>query len=66
MKRRYSEPVFMAARFNSKCHETGKEIKKGDSFLYAYGKAYHTESKYADQIRGLHATENLGLADGNW
>lgn len=56
----------MAARFNSKCHETGKEIKKGDSFLYAYGKAYHTESKYADQIRGLHATENLGLADGNW
>jgi len=52
---RNSEPFIMNAKFNSKCNETEKPIKKGDSFLYyPIGKsAYHLDSKQAQDWREM-------------
>lgn len=37
----------ITAKFNSKCAETGKQIKKGDSMYYDYAarKCYHLDSE---------------------
>lgn len=48
MKRyRNLTPRMIHARFNSVCAETGKPIRTGEEMLYAYGKAYHIDSKHA-------------------
>lgn len=44
----------IAAKFSSKCAETGKKIKKGDKILYNYDtkKAYSMESGAAQKLVG--------------
>lgn len=37
---------FITARFNSKCADTNKVIKKGDRIYYDGGKAYCKDAKY--------------------
>ena len=47
------DPKIILARFNSKCNETGKEIKKGARCLYhpLEKKVYSSESEtYEDHI----------------
>ena len=47
------DPKIILARFNSKCNETGKEIKKGTKCLYypLEKKVYSTDSEmYNDHI----------------
>ena len=40
------------AKFNSKCAETGKSIRKGDEMFYDYAtkKAYHISTNKGDKI----------------
>ena len=49
------EPYFTAARFNSTCPETGLVIAIGQRIAYypAMRKAYHDNSKHADELRAL-------------
>ena len=56
------EPKEIKAKFDSKCVETGKEIKKGDSCIYCptNKKVYHHESDYAYQLRNLAMDDTLG------
>lgn len=58
----------MTARFASVCPETGKPIKRGDTIAYypRERKAYHADSRAADDVRALQATAGLGLADADW
>lgn len=60
--RRNQDPKIMAARFDSKCAETGKEIKKGDQFLYYPDgkKAYHLDSKQAQSYYEWKADQSMG------
>lgn len=62
------DPYFTTARFASKCPETGKDIKKGDEIAYypRDKRAFHTESKAAQNVRALQATQAQGLADADW
>jgi hypothetical protein len=62
------DPYFTKARFDSVCPETGKQIKKGDEIAYypKHKKAYHTNSKAADQLRGLEFSKANNMADANW
>jgi hypothetical protein len=62
------DPYFTKARFDSICPETGKQIKKGDEIAYypRHKKAFHVESKSADNLRGMQAAKAFGLADADW
>jgi len=55
-----NDPREITARFNSKCAETGKEIKKGDTCIYypLAKKVYHVESKQALEFRNWIADIN--------
>lgn len=61
-------PYFMTARFDSKCAETGKDIKKGDRIAYfpATRTAYAEGSKAAEQVRGMEFSAAYGMADANY
>lgn len=55
--RRYRnlDPKEIIARFNSKCAETGNEIKKGDPCIYypSSKQVFHPESKQAKEFRDM-------------
>ncbi len=59
---------FTVARFPSNCPETGRPIKKGDRIAYFPGqrKAYHEDSKTAQELRGQQFARSWGMADANW
>jgi hypothetical protein len=48
---------FISAKFNSKCIQTGKEIKKGDHIYYFPGRgAFSSDSDVYKDHRGNQAT----------
>ena len=59
------DPYLTTARFDSKCPETGKDIKKGDRIAYfpATRTAYSEDSKAAEQIRAMQFSAAYGMAD---
>ena len=61
MSRYKGDPRELKARFNSICPETGKEIKQGDICIYypSNKKAYHIDSKNADNYRLMIADDYL-------
>lgn len=67
-RNRNASPYFTTARFDSKCPETGKEIKKGDRIAYfpATRAAYAEDSKAAEQVRGMEFSTAYGMADANY
>ena len=62
------DPYFMKAKFSSVCPETGKKIKKGDEIAYypRERKAFHVDSKAAEQVRALNFASAYNMADANW
>lgn len=56
------EPREIRARFDGRCAETGKEIKKGQLCIYypKGRKVFHTDSKQAHEFRCMKADETLG------
>lgn len=62
------DPRFIRARFDSICPETGKAIKAGDECVYfpRAKKAYHVDSKSADDWRSQSFADNAGLLDSGW
>lgn len=68
MSRRYrnNSPRQITARFDSTCAETGAVIKKGDSIVYADGKAYCEASKTAEQFRAQQFAAAYNMADANY
>ena len=65
---RDTSPYFTTARFESKCPETGKDIKKGERIAYfpATRTAYAEDSKAAEQVRGMEFSAAYGMADANY
>lgn len=63
-----NDTYFLKARFSSVCPETGKTIAKGDECAYfpRERKAYHSESKAAEQVRELKFAKAWNMADANW
>ena len=61
-------PYFTTARFNSTCPETGLAIAIGQRIAYypAVRKAYHENSKHADQLRALEFSRAFNMADANY
>lgn len=61
-------PYFTTARFNSICSETGQQIRKGDRIAYFPNekRAFHENSKAAEQIRELNFARTFNMADANW
>jgi hypothetical protein len=61
-------PYFTTARFNSTCPETGLAIAMGQRIAYypAMRKAYHENSKHADQLRALEFSRAFNMADANY
>jgi hypothetical protein len=57
-------PRLLKARFDSVCPETGKAIRKGDDCVYypADRKAYHVESKAAEEYRAARFARSWGMA----
>jgi hypothetical protein len=55
------DPRQIIARFDSKCAETGKPIKKGDSCIYypVGKKVFHLDSKQADSFRAWQFDINM-------
>lgn len=67
-QRNNGDPHELVARFESHCPETGLTIRKGDTCVYypKARKAYHSESRAADDFRSMKFAENCGMADANW
>ena len=63
-----TDPYFTRARFPSLCAETGRKINKGDVIAYypRDRKAYHAESKQADELRARDFAAVFNMADANW
>ncbi|MFA7209663.1 MAG: hypothetical protein WC120_05315 [Parcubacteria group bacterium] len=63
-----NDPYFCKARFAGTCPETGKPIRKGDEIAYfpRDRKAYHADSKAADQVREMMFNKCYGMDDANW
>ena len=63
-----NDPYFLKARFASVCPETGKTINKGDKCAYypRERKAFHVDSKAAEDLRALLFANCCGMADANW
>lgn len=61
-------PYKTIARFDSVCPETGEQIKKGDTIIYypAERKAYHVDSKQAEEFRGQQFNQSWGMTDANY
>lgn len=64
----YGDPYFLKARFASTCPETGKPIRKGDEIAYypRERKAYHADSKAAENVRALQVSKAFCLGDQDW
>ena len=62
------DPYFLKSRFKSVCPETGRAIEKGDECVYfpKARKAYHRESKAAEQARQMKFSEAYGMGDAQW
>lgn len=62
MKTYRNDPRMITAKFDSKCAETGKPIKKGDQCVYypSDKKVYHPDSKQAYEFRMWQADIDLG------
>lgn len=58
----------ITAKFNSTCPETGKQIKKGERCLYYPNlkKAYHMDSKTAENHRSQQFAAAWGMVDANY
>ncbi|MCC6271735.1 MAG: hypothetical protein IT190_10690 [Microbacteriaceae bacterium] len=67
-RHRYNPPRFIIARFDSRCPQTGKPIKRGDTIAWypSSRTAYHVESKAADELRGMDFAAAWGMADANY
>lgn len=52
---------FITAKFNSRCAETGKAIKKGDSMLYDYSarKCYSRDSETFKKANTIDAAAGM-------
>jgi hypothetical protein len=61
-------PYFTTARFNSTCPETCLVIAIGQRIAYfpAVRKAYHENSKHADELRALEFSRAFNMADANY
>jgi hypothetical protein len=61
-------PYFTNARFNSTCPETSLVIAIGQRIAYypAIRKAYHENSKHADELRALEFSRAFNMADSNY
>ena len=59
---RNNSPYEIRAKFESKCAETGKSIKKGEFCVYypSAKKVYHPDSKQAYEYRCMKADESMG------
>lgn len=59
-----NNPYELKARFESKCAETGKIIKKGEYCVYypSAKKVYHPDSKQALEYRNMKADESMGYS----
>lgn len=68
MSRNNGEPYELTARFESRCPETGKLIAKGTKCLYfpKAKKAYHLDSKAAEEYRSRRFAEAWQMGDANW
>lgn len=53
MARQSNDPRVIKARYNSKCCETGKQIKKGEECVYypSSKQVFHMDSKTAEDYR---------------
>ncbi len=66
--RNQNDPLWITAKFDSICSETGKPIKKGEECLY-YPRTHSVvciESKSAEQWRSQEFADNAGLLDAGW
>jgi len=56
-----NDPREIRAKYNSKCKETGKEIKQGDWCVYypSDKSIFHIDSKQAYEFRNMLADDNL-------
>lgn len=61
------DPMFMKAKYDTICPETGKKIKKGEECAYYPNskKAYHMSSKSANDVRGLNFSKMMGMDEDN-
>ena len=68
MARYTQQPRFTTCRFDAKCAETGKPIKKGEQMAYyPDGKrCFHPSSKQAAELRGQEFNRANGMANSNW
>lgn len=59
---RNNNPFELKAKFDSKCAETGKLIKRGEYCVYypSSKKVYHVDSKQAYEYRMMKADESNG------
>jgi hypothetical protein len=64
MKRYNNEPFELKAKFDGKCAETGKIIKRGEYCIYypSGKKNYHVDSKQAETFRNMKMDDALGYS----
>lgn len=62
------DPYFLKAKYEGTCPETGLKIRKGDECVYfpKSRKAYHRDSKAAQQVREMKFAESWGMGDAAW
>jgi hypothetical protein len=55
MKRYNTEPYELRAKYDGKCAETGKPIKRGEYCIYypISKKVFHVDSKQATEFRNM-------------
>jgi hypothetical protein len=68
MGRYNNDPREIRAKFASICPETGKQINKGDRIVYfpRERKAFHVDSKSAQDWLSQAAADYLCLGDAGW
>ena len=68
MSKYNQDPRTIKARFDSVCPETGKPIKRGDDCVYfpRHKKAYHVDSKSADDWSSQAVADAFCLGDSGW
>jgi hypothetical protein len=61
-------PRFITAKCSGTCPETGKPIAVGDNVAWfpASGRAFHTDSKAASDLRSQQFADSWALADANY
>lgn len=68
MRRRNPEPQEIVAKYESRCPQTGKLIRKGDTCVwFPAGKAvYHVDSEAAERFRSMKFAESWNMGDAAW